>query len=90
MRQLVLGLVLSAATVAPAHASLVYLNDIGVLDTNRNLVWLAPWVIALPVSAYWPGERMFLVRESVVPIRAAAWLFGEALGWLGFAKRRVA
>jgi|GEM_PF-4653183 len=54
MRQLILALVMSAATVAPAHASLVYLNDIEVLDTNSNLVWLAPWVTEGlgPVNTY--------------------------------------
>jgi len=54
MRQLLLTATLTMAAWTPAHATLVYLNDIEVLDTNSNLVWLAPWVTEGlgPVNAY--------------------------------------
>ncbi len=36
------------------------------------------------------GRGTFLVRSSVVPIPAAIWLFGSALGLVGFLRRRTA
>ena len=40
MRQLLLTAALTIAGWTPAHAAPVYLNDIAVLDTNSNFVWL--------------------------------------------------
>jgi len=69
MRQLLLTATLMIAAWTPAHATLVYLNDIEVLDTNSNLVWLAPWVTEGlgPVNAYTKnGWRLSM--GGIIPI----------------------
>ncbi len=210
-RSIAITLTLCLTAIAPAKASLVYLNDTEVLDTNTNLVWLAPWVteglgpvndytnsgwrmlneipitrsvfhvawteyyggnlnyeglldffgnfiegapitgptvggttwysslviggvwppapgcvddgivlcglgwisatlrldptlpqqypgafsdivgdpIMRPASGVWPNDRMFLVRDHVIPIPAAVWLFGSALGVMGWLRRKA-
>ncbi|MEO8445824.1 MAG: hypothetical protein ABI567_12525, partial [Gammaproteobacteria bacterium] len=44
MHRLLVAITLALTYGMPARAAVVYLNDVEVLDTRTNLVWLAPWV----------------------------------------------
>ena len=69
-----------------------YSNGVG--DDDRTIYGYGPDYPGdgrhSPTSTVTPGLGSFLVRPSVVPIPAAAWLFGSALIGLGLVKRKKA
>ena len=62
-----------------------------ILDTNTNTI--APGGKVRIVMTSTSGNTMYVVEgtvvSSVIPVPAAVWLFGSALGLLGFVRRRV-
>ena len=55
---------------------------------SRTIVWGLSQTSIVDPDSYAPALGTYLVRSSVVPIPAAAWLFGSALAALGWLRRK--
>ena len=62
------------------------LANINLIDDGLDFSWTdATTFEAIPVTYTYTGNNI-----QVIPVPAAAWLFGSALGLLGVARRRFA
>ncbi len=72
------------ATVNPADVFGVPANDLGLTISND----LSASTVSSGERA-WIQKKLSLAVTTIVPVPAAAWLFGSALGLLGWLRRRT-
>ncbi len=87
------GFQILAPTVAQLTAGWAGLGT-GAPRDGSNVAYGVNWVFGDTLSSYVSGDPGYIVGNdasiSVVPVPAAVWLFGSALGLLGVVKRRLA
>jgi hypothetical protein len=76
------------ATVTPAASLTQLANNLTV--TVQNQLWAFTSNTTAGSELAWIEKKLTIDVMTVVPVPAAAWLFGPALGLLGIARRRVA
>ena len=74
-----------------------WLDDLGGVHTmgavafspTNSTIYGIDYLYSASADAQIPNVGTYLVRTSVVPVPAAVWLFGSALSFLGFARRKT-
>jgi len=87
------GLTIQAPSVAELNAGWLGLGSGAPRELGTNKAYGVTWVFGDTASNYVSGDEGFVVANaslSAVPVPAAAWLFGSALGLLGWVRRRTA
>ena len=89
MKRIVLALATSALLTSGAAAQdRVGYADLELDTINNNTI--VPGGIVRIIMMSSTGNTVYVVEGSVIPVPAAAWLFGSALGLLAWVRRRVA
>jgi hypothetical protein len=83
-----------APTIGQLNGSWAGLGNGAPREDGTNVAFGVNWVFGDTLTNYVSGQDGYIVANdasvSVVPVPAAVWLFGSALGMLQFARRRLA
>jgi len=87
------GYIIQAPTVAELTTGWAGLGSGAPRELGTNVAYGVNWVFGDTLSNYVSGDDGYIVANasvSAVPVPAAVWLFGSALGLLGWMRRKAA